>query len=231
MGRKRAKWESELWSYLSSSDGEHCPGYRNCPHRLGGSWCMNDNKQLIKQLLEDDKFRPENYSIIRNIFCVSGSDIGRSMEKLADEYLRRGGISGPPVPTELALLADERRTIEVRTVPLTTHSGGLWQLNDEWVIHLNRNDSPARQRMALFHEVFHILAHCRATPTPLFKKEGFQQGSFNELAADCFALHVLTPTEWLKEKWAEASDLDKIAEIFIVPRAAAWFTLKCNSLI
>ena len=227
---KTPKWESELWSYLSTGDGEHCPMQGHCRVKLEGGWCCDDNKPIIKQLFGDERFRPEKYSIIGNILCFQ-SDIGRRIERLACEYLEKWNVSGPPVPEELALLADEQRAIESRMLPLTTYSGGLWLLDDEWVIHLNRNDSPARQRVALFHEVFHILAHCRATPTPLFKKRGFHQGSFNELIADCFALHVLAPVEWVKERWIEAKDIDKISETFIVPKSTMWFTLKSNGLI
>ncbi|GAG36112.1 unnamed protein product [marine sediment metagenome] len=52
------------------------------------------------------------------------------------------------------------------------------------------------------------------------------QGSFNELLADYFAVCILMPREWVKEKWAEVKDLDKMAEIFDVPKSAMCIRLK-----
>ena len=152
------------------------------------------------------------------------------MVKLSDRFLAKQGAGHPPVSTELALLADEPNNIEIRQVPLKRYGGALWWLKDEWIIHLNSNDSVPRQRFNLFHEVFHILAH-RATPTPIFKKRGVDQGDFNELLADGFAMRVLAPEKWVKEAWQESKDVDKIAEIFNAPKSLIWFRLKYLQLI
>jgi len=39
------------------------------------------------------------------------------------------------------------------------------------------------------------------------------------------------PKEWGKEKWTEVKDLDRMAEIFDVPKGAMWFTLKLLGLL
>jgi hypothetical protein len=37
MGQKIPEWESELWSYVSTSDGKHCPFLNQCPYREADS--------------------------------------------------------------------------------------------------------------------------------------------------------------------------------------------------
>ena len=227
---KMPKWESELWSYLSSGDGQHCPAYSNCQVRLKGEWCADNNREVLEKLYRDDHFRPEKYCSLKAATHSAASDMAKKIEMLARKYLKRVESYHPPVPTELALLSDEQNAIEVRMVSLKTYSGALWRINNEWVIYLNSDDPPARQRFALFHEVFHILAH-KATPTPIFSKRGLEQGSFNELLADYFASCILMPRKQVEEKWAEVKDLDKMAEIFVVPKAAMWFRLKLMGLL
>jgi Zn-dependent peptidase ImmA (M78 family) len=148
---------------------------------------------------------------------------------LAIKYLEKAGFSQPPVPTELIRCFDVSPPIEVRLLPLKAYHGAVWHLEDGWVIYLNTNDTPYRQRLALFHEAFHILAHSKATP--VFRKRGISEGFFNEILADYFAGCILMPNEWVKEKWAEVNDLRQMAKIFHVTELAMWIQLRTNGLI
>ena len=121
-------------------------------------------------------------------------------------------------------MADEQHPGELRVLPLRTHHGAIWHLKEGWVIQLNDGETSADNRFTLFHEAFHILAHC--STTPVFRKRGAIQGSFNELLADAFAASILAPTEWVKEKWAEVRDLDRMAKIFDVPKPVMCVRLK-----
>ena len=47
---KIPKWESELWSYMSSADGANCPMYDDCRIRQHGGWYFNDNKEIFSGL-------------------------------------------------------------------------------------------------------------------------------------------------------------------------------------
>ena len=85
------------------------------------------------------------------------------------------------------------------------------------------------KRFTLFHEGFHILAHCRTMP--VFRRRGAIQGSFNELVADYFAGCILMPREWTEEKWSEVEDLGRMAEIFDVPKSLMWIRSRELSLI
>jgi len=133
------------------------------------------------------------------------------------------------VPTELILLSDKLNLIDVCKVPLKAYHGALWRLRDGWVIHLKDDDLPAVQRFTLFHEAFHILAHCKTTP--VFSKRGISLGFFNELLANFFTVAVLMPEEWVKEKWAEVKDINKMAAIFDVPRPVMCVRLREMGLV
>lgn len=228
MAGQNLKWESRLWSYVSSGDGMHCPVMNQCDAKRTGKWCADEHTEKLRQLIDsDDPFDPTgcdfNEPPTGMIFPV--------IEKLAEKLLKKGRISSLPVPIELISLADEKRSVEVRVLCLKACHAAIWRLNDVWLIQLADNCTPARNRLTLFHEAFHILAHCRCNSTPIFEKRGTEQGSFNELLADYFSMCVLMPREWLKVKWAEVADLDRMAKIFDVPKSTMWFRLRELNLI
>jgi len=223
------KWEAKLWSYLSSGDGDHCPLYGRCRARLRGGWCFAENGEKVHRFFDGDvPFDPDDYDFAINEYSKSDA-IGRLVEQLAQKQLRKGGVRNPPVPTEVILLADEQYPIEIRQVPLTVYHGAIWRPKGQWIIQLKADDTPEVKRFTLFHEAFHILAHCRSTP--VFRKRGATKGLFNELLADYFAVCLLMPREWVKAKWAEVRDLDRMAEIFCTPKPAIWFRLRELNLI
>jgi len=131
-------------------------------------------------------------------------------------------------PHELILMADEQHPIEVGVLPLKANHGAIWREGDRWVIQLRDKDRTSTRRYTLFHEVFHILAHLETAPA--FSKRGVR-GIFNETLANIFAACVLMPEEWLKEKWAEVHDIDRMARIFGVPKAAMCVRLKRLGII
>ena len=222
-----SRWETELWSYVSSGDGVTCPIYSSCHRRLGGGYCGSDHLDYIAKLIDDTQFCATKYDSV-----LSGWENGRLfqlVERLSQKYLQMGEVRGPPVPAELVSLSDTQHPIEVRLVPLKNHHGAIWYLKDTWVIQLNENEKPCRRRLALFHEAFHILAHRKSIP--VFKKNEYGAGSFNELLADYFAASIMIPREWAKEKWIEVKDLDKMVKIFHVPKVLIWLRLREIGLI
>jgi len=137
-----------------------------------------------------------------------------AVERLANEYLREGHIYRPPVPSNAVTIFDQRRSIEVRLVPLKLCHGGVWLSEQDWVIQLNAKESPLSRRHTLFHEAFHIA--CRNV-SPAFKKSSLEDRPFREFLADYFAACFLMPKDWISEQWAMAKDVPKIARIFEVP--------------
>lgn len=222
---KIPKWESELWSSMSNGDGKHCPLYDDCRIRRKGGWCADENRRNLNWF-NDKGFYFGSFDFIKSGTCYGEFKL---VEMLAQRLLKKGVVNDPPVPTELISLVDSRLPVEIRLLPLKACHGAIWRLNDGWVIQLKEGDSPATRRFALFHEAFHILAHSKTTP--VFKKIGSDEGSFNELLADFFASFVLMPEEWVKAKWAEVHDLDQMVTIFDVPESAMYIRLKRLSLI
>ena len=237
---KIPKWESELWSYMSSGDGVNCPVYDDCKTRQHGGWCFSDNKEMFSGLygthvISGSSGDENELDVFRRLFehkfprrWIPGR-IFQLVEALANKYVKKAKLNQPPVITEPISQFDINPSIEIRTLPLKAYHGALWHLEDGWVIHLNAEDKPAKQRVTLFHEAFHILAHSRATP--VFRKRGIKEGLFNEMLADYFSGCVLMPKEWVKEKWAQVNDLKQMAEIFQVTEVSMWIRLKTMGLI
>ena len=77
----------------------------------------------------------------------------------------------------------------------------------------------------MYHEIFHILAHSKATP--VFKKTPYcREGTFNEMLADHFAAIMLMPKDLVEKLWKETGDIDKMAAIFEVPKPLVMIALK-----
>ena len=165
--------------------------------------------------------------------CPESGRIFKLVRELAIMYREKAGIDRVPVPTDLITYGTDGLPIEVRKLPLKAHHGAIWRLNDCWMVQLNSNDTAARQRFTLYHEIFHILAHCKATEAaPVFRKaSGPDRGFFNELLADHFATAILTPAKLVKQMWGEIKDISQIAARLQVPKQLVWFVLKHQGLI
>jgi hypothetical protein len=230
---KVPRWESKLWSYISEGDGERCPLCDNCQESMRRCQHLSSCENCIFEIstfIDDESFLGDSeLDRLDFLSCTKVRSIFQLAERLAQKYLAMGNVNSPPVPTMLIVLCDSSRAIEIHEVPLKVYHGAIWRLKDKWIIHLNENDIAVRRRFTLFHEAFHILAHVNTTP--VFRKIGVKRGSFNELLADHFAGCILMPPDWVKEKWAEFHDIDKIVEIFEVPRSVAHLGLTRMGLI
>lgn len=215
------KWESELWSLVSGGDGAHCPLRSLCQMSPKCAYCLADNAERLSLAIDDSRFSFSNYEFFKG---GARARIFELVEMLAKEYLKRGMIDSPPTPTNLAFLADEQHTIGIHILPLSVYHGAAWHLGGKWIIQLREDDPSSRKRFTLFHEAFHILAHSRMSST--YKRKGITQGSFNELLANLFASKILMPREWIEEKWTEVRDLERMAEIFNVPKPAMYLRLR-----
>ena len=236
MVAKTTKWESKLWSYLSKGDGINCPLYNSCQLRQKGAECLSnkmgkENVERIHRLIDNDEIDLTNDELVAVKLprCQKGESIFELVSKLARKYRSGSWKNRLPVPDDLILLAEDNLPIEVRRVPLRVYHGAIWRLRDCWVIQLNSHDTPVRQRFTLYHEIFHVLAHCKATP--VFKKRIGREGFFNEVLADHFAAVMLLPQESVVAKWAEVKDVSRMANIFKVPESLMYFSLRANRLI
>jgi hypothetical protein len=222
------KWEAELWSYVSSGDGMRCPLRKYRPVREKGTWCPDEYRERLNRLLDEKRFNFNSYAFIDSE-AGGVCRLCQLVERLAEAYLEAGNALGPPVSTELVMLVDPQNPVEIRQLKLKAYHGAIWSQQDGWVIQVKDSDTAPTMRFTVFHEAFHILAHCRTTP--VFRKRGSVVGSFNELLADHFAFCTLMPREWIVEKWAEVKDLGRMAEIFVVPKSAMCIRLRQLGLL
>jgi hypothetical protein len=231
---KTPDWEDELWSYLSSGDGIHCPIYPSCQIKKNDVVCFSENEKVFQHISEfidkDELDLNDSFSLkFRLPTCPESGRIFELVRRLAYIYVEDAGITNPPVPTTLITHVSGDIPIEVRRVPLKAYHGSVWRLNNRWIVQLNSNDSTARQRFSLYHEIFHILAHSKATP--VFKKAGCdREGSFNEMLADHFSAACLVPEKLMRKMWPMVKDTNKMTEIFDVPVPIMWLGLKLMHL-
>ena len=230
MERKTPSWESELWSYLSAGDGINCPIFQSCPINKNSDFgCYNGNEdffRLVMEFLDKDELGDNPPSEKNNnTFCPNNGRIFQLISRLANRLHEQVGIELPPVPNNLISSTDGAVPIEVRRLPLKAYRGSVWMMSNCWVVQLNSNDSTARQRYTLYHEIFHILAHSKATP--VFKKAGrHRKGTFNEMLADHFSGACLMPEKLVRETWPKTKDIKDMARIFDVPEPVVWLELK-----
>jgi len=231
------EWEFNLWYFLSIGTGETCPLYVCCPTRKQHGWCPDEQKKYTNRLIDSEEFDVGDYDWIED---ENGGPcrMFKLVEKLAYKYLKKAGIQGPPVLTEAISLFDSQHTTEVREVPLKACHGAIWNIDNKWVIQLNINETPAMKRYTLFHEVFHILAHLEAKPVfrrPIFGSQLYNKRPgetyFNEKLASYFSACFLAPRDMVEEWWAHVMDVDRMSEIFDLPKSVMWIRLRKFGLI
>jgi len=108
------------------------------------------------------------------------------------------------VPSQLITGFDEKREIEVLTLPLKGFHGAAWLLGEEWVVYLNAVDSPQVQRQTMFHEAFH--SACRSS-SPAFRRADLEEKPFRDFLANHFATCILMNKQWVEERWAVVRDV------------------------
>lgn len=234
--------EEEFWSYVGASDGKRCPLKIDCncntcylsgecDVRTKDGWCLDSNLDSVIRHYEkftencDQESVPPSCDFPFRNPCR----IFRLVEFVAYCYLNSAGVSCLPVPMSIAMLADVENGVEVRLVPLKAYHGSLWRSQGKWIVQLNVNDTPARRRFTIFHEVFHIRAHLETTP--VFAKVGSSKASFSESLADYFAACVLAPPHWVKKEWTKFKDIRQMAAHFNVPYFVMLVMLKRVGLV
>lgn len=193
--------------------GSECPYKEECPCQRG-SRCEDGTSTASAQCLEYSMLKLEGCHKCR---CSCTCHLILEIEGLASEYLWRGDIREPPVPTELISLCDLSRAVEIRFLPLREHHGCAWFLGDEWVIYLNANDLASMNRYTVFHEAFHIILHSSGI---VFTRTSASGLALKETAADYFAASVLMPKKWVYKLWPNVQSVEMMATIFNVPESA-----------
>ncbi len=232
--RRRENWENELWSYICSGDGKSCPlgdfcqlKHREIPRCFNDETEKNRNRSLYTFLDEENIELPDYQKLEFDTSCLKKGRIFELVTRLARKY--RSENCTIPVPDNLISVDSNNVPIEVRRVSLKANHGAVWYTGDSWLIQLNDRDPLPRGRFTLYHEIFHVLAHCHSTP--VFKKRMDREVNFNEAIADHFAANILLPAEQLAEYWKKFGDANRMADIFQVPRPVMYIALRSYGLI
>ena len=142
----------------------------------------------------------------------------RVAEHQASWLLHLAGVKEPPVPTDL-LLNLPRIEVVVDEQPLI--SGSAHWSGRRWVIVLNARERARSQRLALAHELKHIIDH--TTRSYLYTgMPGLTAAEQAERAADYFAGCLLVPRRWLRAAcWSGHRTSAAVGRLFQVPVPAA----------
>jgi predicted transcriptional regulator len=146
----------------------------------------------------------------------------RIAELQANRLLRHFAIDGPFVPDEIIGELPRIKIERERGLPV---SGAAHWNGHYWVITLNADDHPLRQRFSLMHEFKHVLDH--TTKDYLYAdrltSSAHQQA---ERVADYFAACLLMPKRAVKRVWYQGpQDVTRGATMFRVSAAAFRYRL------
>jgi hypothetical protein len=235
MQENNTDWESVLWSFVKRGNGRDCPGVDSCQQGKKTNICFNGESQRernkrIHRFLDSDFIDPD--SLIKTPDLPGCLELGKITDliiKLAQKYLDVCWDGSLPVPDNIVVKAPDNLPIETRYVPLKANYGAIWRVDGIWLIHLNSNSSPVRQRFTFYHEIFHILTHCNCDA--VFKKSKDDDKYFNELLADYFAGSILMPYDSVTAKWLEIKDINVMADLFNVPISIMYGNLRRRRLI
>jgi Zn-dependent peptidase ImmA (M78 family) len=146
-------------------------------------------------------------------------------EKQAYKFLNLTGCSQPSEITE-AIEALPR--VRVESIPDLPSSGASDWIGSTWLILLNADDAPVRQRFSSAHEFKHILDHPFRKVQP-WTRHGDETA---EIVCDYFAGCLLIPRPWLKRAWtSETQQLGDLARLFGVSRQAMRVRLLQTGLV
>jgi len=133
-------------------------------------------------------------------------------ELQAIRLLALSGIDGPPVPESVIANLPH---IEVERMKPSPVSGAAQWSRGRWLVVLNGNESPGRQRYSLAHEFKHILDNPLIHLIyPAFA--GLSATDRAEQICDYFAACLLMPRVWVKQHYFDwgLQDPGRLAQRF-----------------
>jgi Zn-dependent peptidase ImmA (M78 family) len=153
---------------------------------------------------------------------LTPSETLRVAELQANRLLEHFEIETAVVPEEI--VSELPRIRVVRELGLPMSGSAHWD-GRFWLIALNADEPPSRQRFSLVHEFKHVLDH--TTKQWLYRDRPFQTTREQaERVADYFAACLLMPKRVVKRLWYEGpQDIERLAEKLQVSPAAARYRL------
>lgn len=127
--------------------------------------------------------------------------------RLAEEILAQANVAKPPVPIE-----DVARVAGFRLIKehLDSDFSGFYVMRAGTpTIGINIAHPPVRQRFTIAHEIGHARLHADDHYDREFRRDPSSATATDpdEIDANAFAANLLMPAHWIRERWAEATDL------------------------
>lgn len=153
---------------------------------------------------------------------LTPSETLRIAELQANRLLEHFKIQTTAAPEEIA--SELPRIHIVREFGLAMSGSAHWD-GRFWVIALNADEHPLRQRFSLMHEFKHVIDH--TTKDRLYRDRPFQTSREQaERVADYFAACVLMPKRVVKRLWFEGpQSVERLVESLQVSPAAVRYRL------
>ncbi|MFN2471118.1 MAG: ImmA/IrrE family metallo-endopeptidase [Gaiellaceae bacterium] len=146
----------------------------------------------------------------------------RIAELQANRLLEHFEIHTDAVPAEMVSELPRIRVVPELGLPM---SGSAHWDGHFWLIALNADEHPLRQRFSLMHEFKHVIDH--TTKQRLYADRPFQSAQAQaERVADYFAACLLMPKRVVKRLWCRGTqNIDQLAEQLQVSPAAVRYRL------
>jgi Zn-dependent peptidase ImmA (M78 family) len=153
---------------------------------------------------------------------LTAGEVLRIAELQANRTLEHFAIQTTRVPEEIITELPRVRVIADHRLPV---SGAAHWNGQVWIIAVNADDHPCRQRFSLMHEFKHVIDHTtkqflyRDTP----ERSAYAQA---ERVADYFSACLLMPKRVVKRLWGEGHhDIHRLAGLLDVTPAALRYRL------
>lgn len=165
------------------------------------------------------------------------------IEKKVLQILNNFSVKQPPVLLDKMLSV---YNIALGEAPSDEYSGFLIRKKDSALIGINSNDTYARQRFTIAHELAHFLLEKKKDTFVdehhkiSYRSYSHENGKdINEIVADKFAAYLLMPKNFLKKDFMkiemkgifQENDLEYLAEKYVVSKEAMKYRLANLGLI
>lgn len=151
-------------------------------------------------------------------------------ERQAMRLLKLTNVTEPHVPLEI-IANLPRVKVDVKANLPVAGSSHWSNSRKQWIINLNGDDAPVRQRFTLAHEFKHVLDHPVAdfAYPPTARVSRAQRA---ELTCDYFSASLLMPRPWLKRVYGQGlHEVGALAALFGVSQAAMRYRLHQLGLV
>lgn len=153
---------------------------------------------------------------------VTAYEALRIAELQANRLLQHFQIETPTVPEEIVSELPRIRVARERFLPV---SGSAHWNGRYWVINVNADDHPFRQRFSVMHEFKHVIDH--TTRQFLYRDTPYRPAHEQaERVADAFAAFVLMPKRVVKSLWCnQHQNIEQLALLLEVSPQALRYRL------